>query len=388
MIYTSAIEQIRGSAAVQKKQQAENSLIPLFRLAKVTSLSSGRAYVQLYGEDTASTKLYPYIEGYKPTVGDDVLLCQQGSTFIIVGKISKDNITDNYYLLKSAADALYLTEAEGDAKYQPIGSSTTVKWVENNNFYVGFVNDTTNVFRMARKGSSGVVNLGDSSYRFGTLYIQDINMSGSFGDLSTGTITPSGSNKNLGSSSSKFSNAYLDSIYPTNIYGGKWKASNASGACDLEWSGTDTVVGVKSSGNVNLGTSSRQFGDVRAKQFYQNGTAISTSDRRKKTGIKGIARKYIDFFRKLKPRLFRFKDGESGRLHSGFIAQEVEEAAIDSGIDNKDLAFICIDENGYYGLRYEELIAIQTQVIQDLLKKVDDLSEKVEDLERIVKGGA
>ena len=135
---------------------------------------------------------------------------------------------------------------------------------------------------------------------------------------------------------------------------------------------------VPSSSNVvDLGTSSYQYKNVYAKQFYQNGTAISTSDRRKKTGIKDITKKYVEFFSKLKPRLFRFKDGESGRLHSGFIAQEVEEAAAETGIATKDLAFLCIDEDGNYGLRYEELIALQTKVIQDLKARVEALEEKI-----------
>jgi len=195
------------------------------------------------------------------------------------------------------------------------------------------------------------------------------------------TFTPSGV-VNWGTGTSQFKTGYFDTLGGTE----STKAIQQLNVKNIKIYGTTIEIGTTNS--VNVGTSSKQLNNVYAKQFYQNGTAISTSDRRKKTGIKGIARKYIDFFRRLKPRLFRFKDGESGRLHSGFIAQEVEEAAIDSGIDNKDLAFICIDENGNYGLRYEELIAIQTQVIQDLLKKVDDLSERVEDLERIVKGGA
>ena len=84
MIYDNAVDQAKG--------MRQQPVLP-FRLAKVSSLSNGRAYVQFYGESSASTKLYPYLEGYKPTVGDDVLMIQQGSTFIIAGKVSKDDIT-------------------------------------------------------------------------------------------------------------------------------------------------------------------------------------------------------------------------------------------------------------------------------------------------------
>ena len=157
----------------------------------------------------------------------------------------------------------------------------------------------------------------------------------------------------------------------------------------ISLAGAQTYPQITPSNNksFDLGSSNYQFRNVYANQFYQNGTAISTSDRRKKTGIREIGRKYIEFFKKLKPRLFRFKDGESGRLHSGFVAQEVEEAAVETGIPNKDLAFLCIDENGDYGLRYEELIAVQTKIIQELLEKVDNLEKRVGDLEKIIKGG-
>ena len=126
MIYNSAVEQIKGAKSAQSEM-----LLPVFRLATVTSLSNGRAYLQFYGETTASTKLYPYIEGYKPAVNDKVLVFQQGSTYIIAGKVSKDNVVDNYYLLKSVADGLYLTptaaantyltKAVADTLYEPLG---------------------------------------------------------------------------------------------------------------------------------------------------------------------------------------------------------------------------------------------------------------------------
>ena len=338
MIYTSAIEQIKGAQA-----SARNStpMIPVFRLGKVTSLSSGRAYIQFYGESSPSSKLYPYIEGYKPTVGDEVLLFQQGSTFIIGGKISKSNIGDNYYLFKSSADALYLTQAVADERYEPKGSGTDPRVVRYGNSYFGF-------------GSS-------SSYVIGY-------------------ASNTGARLDFGTSTNHLGNGYFEGLGANSENG----AVQTVNAYALKVFGSITV---NRNNYTNLGTSNAQLNNVYAKQYYQNGTAISTSDRRKKTGIKEIGRKYIEFFKKLKPRLFRFKDGESGRLHSGFVAQEVDEAAVETGIPNKDLAFLCIDENGDYGLRYEELIAIQTKVIQELLERVDGLEKKVGDLEKIIKGG-
>lgn len=333
MIYDNAVDQAKG--------MRQQPVLP-FRLAKVTSIDNGRAYVQFYGESSASTKLYPYIAGYKPTVGDDVLMIQQGSTFIIAGKVSKDNIVDNYYLLKSAADALYLTEAAADAKYQPKGD-TKVKRIYSddgdNAATWGFYKDNNNKYYVGgwQDMSQGIkLNLGRPD--------------------GTGQRLGIGIFDQLGAASSGGSIQILN-VKDTNVYG-------------------NIVPATTNSSNIGS-SSSKQFNNVYAKQFYQNGTAISTSDKRKKKSIKDLAKQYIEFFKNLRPRTFKFKDGESNRTHTGFIAQEVEEAAGAAGIDNKDLAFICIDKDGSYGLRYEELIAVQTAVIQDLLKRVEVLEIKV-----------
>lgn len=325
MIYDNAVDQAKGM-----RQQPVLS----FRLAKVTSLDNGRAYVQFYGESSASTKLYPYIDGYKPAVGDSVLMVQQGSTFIIVGKISKDNITDNYYLTKRTADSTYLTEAQADEKYEPIGGGGDVRVIKNGYSYFGYANTSQTAYVIGYATSTGThLDLGrnDANARFGYGYFDG-----------------------LGGDSSAKAIGQLN-VKDTMIYG--------------------TKVEVNTTNSVNVGTSTKQLNNVYAKQFYQNDTAISTSDKRKKTGIKAITKKYISFFRNLRPALFKFKDGESGRTHCGFIAQEVEEAAHEAGIENKDLAFLCIDQDGSYGLRYEELIALQTQIIQDLLVRVERLEE-------------
>lgn len=328
MIYDNAVDQAKGM-----RQQPVLS----FRLAKVTSLDNGRAYVQFYGESSASTKLYPYIDGYKPAVGDSVLMVQQGSTFIIVGKITKDNIINNYYLKKSDADSTFLTQAQADALYDPLGAAAASKpQIKNNAHWFGF-NSEDNILTFGTMTSSpDPLQLGKpgGTSRFTAGYFVDL------GDNSL--------------------NGSVDNIYVKDalIYDGN--------------------IVPKTNNKSNIGTSSsKQFNNVYAKQFYQNGTAISTSDKRKKKSIKDLAKQYIEFFKNLRPRTFKFKDGESDRTHTGFIAQEVEEAAGAAGIDNKDLAFLCIDKDGSYGLRYEELIAVQTAVIQDLLKRVEVLEIKV-----------
>ena len=483
MIYDNAVEQARNS-----KQKD----IVVFRLAKVTSLTSGgRAYVQFYGESSPSNKLYPYIDGYRPVVGDTVLLFAQGSTFIIGGKVTKDNLGPvAQYLTKAEADALYLTQTTADTLYAPAGIQNKIThlnrysgetlvwsmWIDSDGSFVGYkqtgpvamkLGTSSNHFDTAYVDKIGsdnydhaVVNLyvraiknygdmvpsatntrsiGSSSllYKAGfftalggdadassiqNLYVKNVKNYGdmlpsatntrSIGSTSLkykvgyfmslggesdanaiqtlnvkatnhyGETLPASTNTySLGSSSKRFKDIYGQNLRADYLYFG----TNANVKIHFDASASTPVIYPYLTNKINIGSSSYQFNSCYAKQYYQNGTAISTSDRRKKTNIRDIAKKYLDFFKRLKPRSFRFKDGESGRTHTGFIAQEVEEAAAESKINNKDLAFLCIDENGDYGLRYDELIAIQTQVIQNLMERVERLENivKERDLEHV-----
>ena len=117
------------------------------------------------------------------------------------------------------------------------------------------------------------------------------------------TVSVNGS-YSIGTSSQRFKNIYAQTFYGTQR--GTWQSDASSGTIySLEWSSGSTIR-PSSTNAVYLGTSSYKLKEVHAVQFYQNGTAISTSDKRKKTNIKDIAKKYIDFFKRLKPRSFRF----------------------------------------------------------------------------------
>lgn len=128
--------------------------------------------------------------------------------------------------------------------------------------------------------------------------------------------------------------------------------------------------------------------------LYRSGTSTSiSSDRRMKKDFTDLDQRYDSFYKALKPCQFRFLDNTSGRLHTGFIAQEVETALEEAGIDTKDFAGLVIDsldedalaEQGIdinspewadkrqYYLRYEEFIALNTCMIQKLQARVEEL---------------
>lgn len=152
--------------------------------------------------------------------------------------------------------------------------------------------------------------------------------------------------------------------------------------------------GVGMNGTISLGS-----GNYRFSQLYVTSSSISTSDKNYKDDIKSLTDKHLQFFMKLQPVSFLFKDGTSGRTHIGFIAQDVEQAMSECGLTDLDFAGFCkdqkidsklvdgeevnepiLDENGnpeyIYSLRYEEFIALNTYVIQELWKRVDAVEKE------------
>lgn len=73
------------------------------------------------------------------------------------------------------------------------------------------------------------------------------------------------------------------------------------------------------------------------------------------------------------PRMFKFKEGTSGRFHHGFIAQEVKKAM---GDDDWGL-YVEDAKSDFIGLRYDEIIADLVKVVQDQEKRIDALERKI-----------
>lgn len=126
-----------------------------------------------------------------------------------------------------------------------------------------------------------------------------------------------------------------------------------------------------------------------------SGSTAITSDRNMKKDIVDINNKYIDFFDRLRPITYKYNDGH--RDHIGFIAQEVEEALVASGLTTEEFAGIVIERNvsfnpnydtslsdeentanethydTLYSLRYEEFISLLVKKVQDLQKQINEL---------------
>lgn len=410
-MYQSAEEMVRES------QQPE---VQLVHLAEVTSLDSKRrAKVKFHGEDTESGKTYTYIDGYVPKVGDIVAMVAQGNTFIIIGAVVKTEVVVKYALVDHehtayalvghTHDTYALTGHNHDSVYSKTGhahddyaskehthdyaaSEHTHAKIANTNRTVELSGD------VLTPSITETIDLGSSSRRFQNAYAEKFygdafqignyvlspykiysnSRTNQYVEVKDNVFTPSVNELfDLGSASYQFNKVYTAQMY---LDGRRWYPYRIISdlypdARYIDFNGDSLKP--NNNGAYYVGTPNYQFKGVYAQNVYVNGSAVTTSDKRKKKFVRKLADKYVELFKKLRPVTFTYKNGTSGRTHTGFIAQEVEQAMVDCGITNEEFGGLVIQDNGEYGLRYEEFIALQTAVIQDLQKKVEELERRV-----------
>lgn len=128
--------------------------------------------------------------------------------------------------------------------------------------------------------------------------------------------------------------------------------------------------------------------DFRYALVYTTKGVDTTSDRRMKKNIIPLEDKYIKLFDLVEPVSYERIKGD--RRHTGFIAQDVEEAMKQVGLSSKELGFLCKnlkegsskeESNDYtYSLRYEEYIAIMAKKIKQLEQIILKQQEQIDSL--------
>ena len=134
------------------------------------------------------------------------------------------------------------------------------------------------------------------------------------------------------------------------------------------------------------GASGGGSGTLKGTWKLNDANIATSSDRSVKNSIELYSSKYSILFDNLNPIRYKYNNGTSNRYHTGFIAQQVEEAILNSDLTTQDFAGFVrsteteIDlttgeeiqvERCY--LRYEEFIALNTNEIQKLKKRVTEL---------------
>lgn len=367
MMFDDAVQQ-----ALSVKNKAETAIV---KLGTVTSVSNGRALVQHYGESTPSTKKYTAIDGYFPEVGDKVAMLPQGNTYIIIGKVIDAAPVQKYatitYVDTTAAGLLPI---EYKNKLEDSGHSLTLSGVN-------FLPD-----------GNETLKIGSSSKQISEIYTNKLYVNGTeidpSGETTTNklhtkygtndrdlTLTADGNGMYLKPNVNNFADLGAYNYYFKILYCAAW----SNGTRKLTFTSLHNLE-PDMNNTISIGTSSsKQLKNVYAQNVYTNGTAV-TSDRRMKEDIENLDSRHVEFFKALHPVSFKYKDG-GDRKHMGFVAQEVEEAVKESGMTEKDMAIVVTDSEGTYALRYSELIALQTKMIQELMQKVEHLEARIKKLE-------
>lgn len=107
--------------------------------------------------------------------------------------------------------------------------------------------------------------------------------------------------------------------------------------------------------------------------LYKTG-AVVTSDQREKNSVEELPEAYMAMLDKLTPMRFKY-NGRGDRYHVGFIAQDVEQAMTEAGLDHEAFGgFVDLNGDGsHLGLAYDEFIGLLLQKIRRLEKRLDEM---------------
>lgn len=296
------------------------------------------------------------------------------TTYVQGGGISWDvNDEDNSAMYRTSMNGMNMELSKDstlkirfNSYMSSLDSEPNINTTDRNCIYadVGYINlnSTGNI----NLNSTGSGNMYLNTYNNGSIYLDTHNTAGSINFMSE---THCNSNLILTKPYTKLAGynnaqtACFDLVQLTEYTSGANHVRLGSEALNTEIYGASIYLKVSSA-------------------VYVNDVPVHGSDRNIKKEISSIDEKYDTFFNKLNPVTYKFIDGQSGRFHSGFISQEVEEALIQSGLTTNDFAgFVKYNDpktnDEKYGLRYEEFISLNTHMIQQLRKKIEELEEKI-----------
>ena len=160
--------------------------------------------------------------------------------------------------------------------------------------------------------------------------------------------------------------------------GSRWDRSTKAYYASIEVDGYSQEVQIKGdvipNADATYSLGSRNFvWDA----IYCSTDTLNGSDRNIKNSIEALPEKYVRMFDIVEPRRYKLNSGTSGRFHTGFIAQEVEAAMQECGIDSQEFAGWAAakreDGSETYFLRYSEFIPILWAKVREQEKRLKRL---------------
>lgn len=159
--------------------------------------------------------------------------------------------------------------------------------------------------------------------------------------------------------------------YGAMMYGGEYPS----------WMSPTNYV-IATTGGVRLNAGSTWF-SVWSGGIGGSSPVQDLSDRRSKHDIRTLddeSDSYKKLCRALRPSVFIFNHRRDGKKSFGYIAQDVEYAIQNAGLDPKEFTIVTqpndLDADSYM-LTYSEFTALNTYMIQNLYKEIDELKQKL-----------
>lgn len=113
--------------------------------------------------------------------------------------------------------------------------------------------------------------------------------------------------------------------------------------------------------------------------WYCNSSLIDDSSRNVKHDIESLPNNYSTLFDNLNPVRYKYNDSSSDRYHTGFILDELGTAIEKAGLTTQDCAAYCVSnfETGDGGIRYSEIISLNTWQIQMLKPRMTAVETEI-----------
>ena len=162
--------------------------------------------------------------------------------------------------------------------------------------------------------------------------------------------------------------------------GSRWNRSTRAYYASIEVDGYSQEVQIKGdvipNADATYSLGSRNFvWDA----IYCSTNELNGSDRNIKNSIEALPEKYVRMFELVDPKRYKLNSGTSGRYHTGFIAQEVEAAMQECGIDSQEFAGWARatreDGSETYFLRYSEFIPVLWAKVREQEERLKRLEE-------------
>lgn len=276
------------------------------------------------------------------------------------------SVSDSSGLMSAALTCTYKYTLSGTTAYGTCGISATGELCSITGHYIGITADRSGSDYIKLDATSVTVT-GSSTFTGSATFLQSNSSQGFFIRHNYTVQLPAGGGY-----------VFLQMYTKTNLAVSHYMDYDAGRYMVYSWNYT-IGIGSSSGSNQLYGT------------WYCNGSVINSSDRNAKNSIADIDEKYDTLFDGLRARLYRYNDGTSGRLHSGFVAQEVEEAMQAANVPTSDFAAFCVDGAGTdkerCGLRYEEFVSLNTWQIQKLKAHLQEVENRLAILEKMKTGG-